>query len=74
MAPEIVNRDTYDCKVDIWSLGVLTFELIHGVSPFKSYSAQKIMENIQTGKYQFKSGLESCTKEFIDGCLRKNPK
>ena len=32
--PEIVNGDYYDEKVDIWSLGVLCYELATGKAPF----------------------------------------
>ena len=34
MAPEIINNEKYDKSIDIWALGVLLFELIHGFSPF----------------------------------------
>ena len=35
MAPEIVNKQMYDFKIDVWSLGILLYELTHGYSPFK---------------------------------------
>lgn len=35
MAPEMLNRDTYNYKTDVWSLGTVTFELLTGYSPFK---------------------------------------
>lgn len=34
MAPEIYANKGYNQKVDIWSLGVLIFELLTGVTPF----------------------------------------
>ena len=29
MAPEIVKNERYDFSIDVWSLGVLLYELIH---------------------------------------------
>jgi len=36
MAPEIMQNKPYDKKVDIWSLGVITFQLIYGRLPFST--------------------------------------
>ena len=30
VSPEILSGEQYDCKVDIWSIGVLTYELLTG--------------------------------------------
>ena len=32
--PEIIERKTYDWSVDIWSIGILTYELFIGRAPF----------------------------------------
>ena len=34
MAPEIMNEKPYGFGVDVWALGVLTYELTHGRHPF----------------------------------------
>ena len=34
MCPEILKHEKHDKAVDIWSLGVLLFELTHGRAPF----------------------------------------
>lgn len=36
MAPEIMEYKPYDKKVDIWSLGVISFQLIYGKLPFST--------------------------------------
>lgn len=34
MAPEIFRNHKYSKEVDIWSLGILLFEMFHKYSPF----------------------------------------
>lgn len=34
LAPEIVEKKSYDKAVDFWSLGILIYELNFGISPF----------------------------------------
>ena len=34
LAPEMINKSGHDERVDIWSLGVLLFEMLTGKTPF----------------------------------------
>lgn len=53
MAPEIVREDTYDEKVDTWSVGVITYILLSGRPPFKGRSKQEMFNSILNGELQF---------------------
>lgn len=34
ISPELLQRKDYDNKIDIWSIGILAYELIFGKVPF----------------------------------------
>lgn len=42
MSPEIVNKSTHTSKVDIWCLGVMLYEMLHGDSPFQAKSVPEM--------------------------------
>ena len=46
MAPELVKHEKYNEKVDVWSLGIITYQLLSGLTPFDGRNIKKINENI----------------------------
>eukprot|EP00540_Astrosyne_radiata_P023258 CAMPEP_0116844798 /NCGR_PEP_ID=MMETSP0418-20121206/12901_1 /TAXON_ID=1158023 /ORGANISM="Astrosyne radiata, Strain 13vi08-1A" /LENGTH=401 /DNA_ID=CAMNT_0004475817 /DNA_START=350 /DNA_END=1555 /DNA_ORIENTATION=+ len=54
MAPEILaSRPAYDLKCDLWSVGVILYELLGGCSPFRYTDSKKVMEATCNGEYSF---------------------
>lgn len=45
MAPEIIEGKQYTNKVDVWSLGILLYEMLHGYSPFRQMNLMEIYKN-----------------------------
>ena len=39
MSPELIKRDNYNEKVDIWSIGIITYMLLSGRAPFSGGDA-----------------------------------
>ena len=46
MCPEIVNHTSYNCAYDVWSIGVLAYELASGSAPFTGKNDFETKSNI----------------------------
>ena len=76
MAPEIFVCD-YDQKVDIWSIGVITFMLLSSSLPFYGKKRKHVMKHIMSGRFSFKGErwrkVSSVAKSFIEQLLVMDP-
>jgi serine/threonine-protein kinase ULK2 len=75
MAPEILNGQEYNYKVDLWSLGVSIFEALTGRTPFNGCDKEDLTRNVNAGVIHLPRALpmSNCCLDFIGKCLRFNP-
>lgn len=74
MAPEVVNGEDYDEKVDIWALGILVIEMVDGIPPYFYEPPVKVLLNIAQNKSPTVVHPEDCSVELLDFlrcCLSK---
>lgn len=71
MAPEIANRITITTQADVWSLGILTAELITGSVRPVSNSKLRRLEMARRGEYSIENcdELSLSLRIFLDACL-----
>ncbi|KAG7456780.1 hypothetical protein MATL_G00239490 [Megalops atlanticus] len=78
VAPEIVNYEPLGLEADMWSIGVITYILLSGASPFLGESKQETLTNISAVNYDFDedyfSNTSELAKDFIRRLLVKDPK
>ncbi len=76
MAPELLNTvdAAYTEKVDIWAIGVLTYECLVGVSPFYDKDENKIIDNILQGRYVSPQYVPTEIQDLINITLQCDPK
>ncbi|XP_012281826.1 serine/threonine-protein kinase ULK3 [Orussus abietinus] len=48
MAPEILLRQKYDARVDLWSVGIIMYECLFGRAPYSSSSFQELADKIKS--------------------------
>ena len=73
MAPELLLKQSYNYTVDIWGLGILLFELLHGHSPYRAKEIEEIYDNIVKKTMKFKKGISDEVKDLITNILKINP-
>uniref|UniRef100_UPI0037E94D41 death-associated protein kinase 2 isoform X2 n=1 Tax=Semicossyphus pulcher TaxID=241346 RepID=UPI0037E94D41 len=71
VAPEIVNYEPLGLEADMWSIGVITYILLSGASPFLGDSKQETLGNISAMNYQFDEELFSNTSELAKSFIRQ---
>ena len=49
-APE-VNRQIYDERCDVWSIGILMYMLLSGTAPFDGENEEEIEDKVEKGEY-----------------------
>jgi len=65
VAPEILKKQDYNQKCDLWSLGVLIYTLKHNGYPFKGNSEEEILKEIEKGINEDDSPLGKLIKELL---------
>lgn len=73
MAPEMLFNGSYDYRIDIWALGVLLYEMVHGHAPFRGDSVVEVKEKMMKGSYELSDVLSDSLKKLITDILKFDP-
>jgi len=79
MAPEIFKKSGHGKPVDLWAIGVITYFLLCGYTPFDRDSNLEEMQAILVADYSFTPieywrGVSASARDFIKRCLTIDPK
>ena len=73
MAPEILKKLRYNEKVDMWSVGVLLFNMITGCQPFSSEDEDCKIYQIINSEIEFDSLENENVRNLCKDLMEKNP-
>ncbi|SCU97829.1 LAFA_0G13564g1_1 [Lachancea sp. 'fantastica'] len=79
VAPEVLTTEGHGKPCDVWSLGVVTYTLLCGYSPFVAESAEGFLEECTSGRYPvtfhkpYWSSISEEAQDFILQALTVDP-
>ncbi|KAH9690256.1 serine/threonine-protein kinase TIO [Citrus sinensis] len=71
MAPELVREQPYNHTADLWSLGVILYELFVGQPPFYTNSVYALIRHIVKDPVKYPDEMSPNFKSFLKGLLNK---
>lgn len=74
MSPESLQGVLQNEKSDVWSLGILLYELYYNKEPFSGRSCLDMLKTIKTNEIDFTKPINVHAKELILSLLRFNAK
>ena len=74
LSPEMIRKTGHNFSVDIWTLGVLLFELLAGYAPFTGANQSELFMNIKKLKINWPVDFPPLAKNLVSKILKLNPK
>ncbi|XP_018318315.1 muscle M-line assembly protein unc-89 isoform X3 [Mycetomoellerius zeteki] len=66
IAPEVTNNEGVSYGADMWSVGIITYILLSGISPFRGTNDRETLKKIREGKWDFDDRWKNISNEAQD--------
>ncbi|CAL9780220.1 unnamed protein product [Musa acuminata subsp. burmannicoides] len=70
MAPEVMELKKYDGKADLWSVGVIFYQLVTGKTPFTANNQIELLQNIVNAKQLCFPSHHNLSSDCMDLCQK----
>lgn len=72
MSPEMIKGEPYGQSTDLWSLGILLYDMLTGKPPFQSKGRKALQKKILTEKIKYPTFLTSNCVNLLKGLIERN--
>ncbi|CAG9315021.1 unnamed protein product [Blepharisma stoltei] len=74
MAPEMVLSQGHSYQIDLWAIGVLLYEMLHGCAPFRAIVDKEKCKQILEPRIEFGHHISEEAKDLIEKLIVTDPK
>lgn len=74
LAPEMIQKHGHGPAIDLWNLGILTYELLNGKTPFSGNTQTKLFNNIMKLNCLWPKSFPEIAKDFVRQLMQVDPK
>eukprot|EP00117_Sycon_ciliatum_P002284 scpid27812/ scgid7580/ Mitogen-activated protein kinase kinase kinase 10 len=76
MSPEVIKKSTFSKASDVWSFGVVLWELLTGEVPYRGMDGMAVFYGVATGQHRLPipSTCPEPLKDLMEACWAMDPK
>lgn len=73
VAPEMLRGDAYDTSLDMWTFGILLYEMLSGRTPFYTSDTADIYKRIEKAPVFYPRNLSDAARDLLSKLLVRDP-
>lgn len=73
MAPEVVFQKGHGKPFDMWTLGILLYEMLHGTTPAGADTLKEMEQNFTQQKITYSMKISKPVQDLLNGLLDRDP-
>lgn len=67
---EVLIGKSYTSKCDIWAIGCIFYQMLHGVTPWTAKTEYELVQNLQKKPLTMDPKLKESTRDFLSKTLK----
>lgn len=72
MSPEVLAQSAHSFETDVWALGILLYEMLHGAPPYRANSLAQMRNETKSRPIVFSPSISPLTHDLLSRMLQRD--